>query len=71
MTCVVCRDRPALRCSDHCRLCRAEQRKAYWKQRYEDRDYAPHIIEAKYIRAVWASNPAKAQRLLAQMRAAA
>lgn len=51
-----------------CQKCR--QAGSYIAARVRD-DYPLHIIEARYIRAVWASNPAKAQRLLAQMRAAA
>jgi hypothetical protein len=68
--CDTCGDRPRMHASTLCRPCRQAQRQAYWKNRDDGRDYPEHIIEAKFWRAVWLKNPAKAQRLLQARRAA-
>jgi hypothetical protein len=78
-------NRPKVRCAcdrndmdykaARCWECRNERRRKYWRE-YEQlqkmpvTDFTPAQIRDRYIRAVWQSNPAKAQRLLAQMRAA-
>jgi hypothetical protein len=61
-----CRSCKAIRDNEAKMEKRALRREQYWAEKAARKvsDYPPHIIELKYIRAIWATNPAKAQRLL-------
>jgi hypothetical protein len=73
--CLSCPSR-AIMGRDYCWRCKQQRerqqkseqrRKAGIRPRYE----SAHVIDMLYLRAVWAKNPAKAQRLLARMGRAA
>lgn len=57
--CAVCGVAPSMHRSDHCRSCRYEQRRTYWRERCEARDIKPVSIDVLYtaaqVRARWGS----------------